>query len=483
MHFSEIFGVDSDALDAYGAFDISLINDLPLFVDPFLLFTSDKPDYQRLHAEIIRYLKFLRDRSVAGEVDDGLLDAWFTFREVRQNWFGFSKVGNGGSGLGEEFGRALNRSLNSIFRSFGDETVTNGSHLEKLCLIKDGVGRDNISDFTTTLIKEFLLDYTQTFARTYVAPEHRRVFNVEKVRFDYDTRSWVRGKYELPAYHCDFVLLTPKDLLTKDEIWINRPELLGRVEEIAEALPNQTLRAQVSQYFHGQLSKKPTDEEVRTARAATLERFPELIEHYIRSKEDTGDQAESVSTQKVRWAETAFIDDIKALRKKLADWTAFYETEGSTLEEARERVLFLKDVIENKDGYRVFYHDGKPINREDHLHLLYRLTWFGTSLDVNREVNNGRGPADYKVSRGARSGTIVEFKLASNSKLKQNLEKQAEIYQRASDAPHALKVILYFTEREHDRVSAILGELKIADSPDVLLIDARRDNKPSASNA
>jgi hypothetical protein len=63
-------------------------------------------------------------------------------------------------------------------------------------------------------------------------------------------------------------------------------------------------------------------------------------------------------------------------------------------------------------------------------------------------VNDGRGPADYKVSRGSGDKTIVEMKLAKNTHLGRNLEKQAEIYQKASDAKSAIKAIIYFTEEE-----------------------------------
>ena len=130
-----------------------LINDLPLFVDPFLLFNSEKLEYQALHEEMIRYLKFLRDKSEQGAIRPGLLEAWYKFPEVKQNWLGYSLVGNKGSGLGMRFARAMRANLASVFSNFGDEQVTHGSHLEKLCLIESGVGRDNISDFTTNLNK------------------------------------------------------------------------------------------------------------------------------------------------------------------------------------------------------------------------------------------------------------------------------------------------------------------------------------------
>jgi hypothetical protein len=143
--------------------------------------------------------------------------------------------------------------------------------------------------------------------------------------------------------------------------------------------------------------------------------------------------------------------------------------------------MFLKDVIENKVGHRLFYVRGRPIRREEDLQILYRLTWLGTPSDVSREVNDGRGPADFKVSRGSPDKTIVELKLASNTKLRRNLQGQAEIYAKASDARGIIKVIIYFSEQEFDRVTRILDELGLSQSPQVVLIDARAENKPSAS--
>ncbi len=60
LYFTDIFNIEEDILDEYGAFNISLINDMPLFVDPFLLFYSTKKEYQKLHEEIINYLIFLK---------------------------------------------------------------------------------------------------------------------------------------------------------------------------------------------------------------------------------------------------------------------------------------------------------------------------------------------------------------------------------------------------------------------------------------
>ena len=98
-------------------------------------------------------------------------------------------------------------------------------------------------------------------------------------------------------------------------------------------------------------------------------------------------------------------------------------------------------------------------------------------------MNDGRGPADFKVSRGSEDKTIIEFKLAKNTQLKRNLQNQTEIYKRASDAKRTIKVIVYFSESELNRVQVILKELHLLTSPDIVLIDAQSDNKPSGSVA
>jgi len=279
IHFSHYFQISPTIIEEYGAFNISLINDLPLFIDPFLLFNSKDPTFIKLHDDIIRYLRFLRRKSVLGEANEGLLRSWYTFREVKQTWLGFSETGNKGSGLGMGFARALNRNLHTIFSNFGTEQITQGSHLEKLCLIREGVGRDNISDFTTNLIKEFLLEYTQTFALRYLRPEQLRRIIVEKVRFNYKTENWGRDTYELPYYDGDYILLTPKNILTRDDNWINKTDLIKDFDRIAVSVSDSQIRAQVNNYLLKQLPKNPTARDKSKAVSATFLEFPELIEY------------------------------------------------------------------------------------------------------------------------------------------------------------------------------------------------------------
>ncbi|MCK1478867.1 hypothetical protein IVB27_30010 [Bradyrhizobium sp. 197] len=486
--FNEYFGIDAETLDSYGALNISIINDLPLFIDPFLLFNSEKDEYRALHDAMIDYLVFLRDRSARGPVSDALLSSWYCFGEVKQNWLGFSISGNGGTGLGMDFARALHSNLHSLFSDFGEEKITEGSHLEKVCLISDGVGRDNISDFTTNLIKDYLCRYTEQFAAQHLKPSDVRQVAVGKTRFKYETETWERATYALPWVNGDFVILTPKDILTRDENWINKGDLVGDFQNIPTAISDSQLRAQVENYFHkildrpGRRRHSSAKERSEAARRTLLE-FPQLIDYYIKLKEQHGDDAADLSAEKVLATEYMFIRQIADIQKTLLRETAFYGTSGGAYEEAHARVGYLKDVIENKGGHRLFYHDGAPVQREKDLQILYRLVWFGTPSDVGTEANDGRGPVDFKISRGAHDKTLVEMKLAKNTQLERNLEKQVPIYQAASDAQNAIKVILYFSVAELRKVNTILKKLDLADNKDIVLIDARDDNKPSGSKA
>lgn len=485
LYFSDFFEIDEDIVESYGAVNISLINDMPLFIDPFLLFNSDSKQYQKIHEDIIMYLLFLQmNAEKFPQAPSGMLSAWYLFPEIKQTWLGFSLSGNSGRGLGRDFGLNLHRGLQTIFKDFGKETITRSSHLEKLCLISKLVGRDKISDFTTNFAKKYLLEYTSEFAGDYLDSSQCRKFNVEKVEFNYETMSWKTKEYLLPCFDDDFVLLTPRDLLTRDDTFINRTDMIRNLRDIAPTVEDSTIRFELNNYFVDVLSKKKKEmsqTEKDEAAVKLIMEYPELIDYYIKYKEENKEEATSISKLVVQEVKQLFNTQLQELTKLLFDRTDFYKVEIDSHEEAYKRVMFLKSVVEDMDGYRLFYLNGNPIKRESDLQIMYRLVWYASELDVNREVNNGRGPVDFKISKGSSNSSLVEFKLASNSKLKNNLVKQVEIYKKASSTNRAIKVILYFSEDEYRKVTKILDELDLQGCKDIILIDAI-NNKPSASN-
>lgn len=216
----------------------------------------------------------------------------------------------------------------------------------------------------------------------------------ERVRFNYDTESWERELFDLPWFDDDYVLLTPRDILTKDDTWINKHDLIRDFDHLPDALPNDALRAQVNNYFRRVLPRNPKKREEDEAAIKTIRQFPALIDAFIKYKEDTGDQAVSTSESKVADSRQLYLEQFRAFVELLAQETPFYKVGGTTHNEAMQRVQYVKDLIENKGAHRLFYLKGKPIEREEDLQILYRFTWYASPLSVSREVNDGRGPAD-----------------------------------------------------------------------------------------
>ncbi|HBZ3660008.1 TPA: hypothetical protein MHK27_25010, partial [Klebsiella pneumoniae] len=207
-------------------------------------------------------------------------------------------------------------------------------------------------------------------------------------------------------------------------------------------ISNDQLRGQLSDYFNRCLPDEAKKKERELAADLTIKNYPSFIDYYIRYKEQNPNGANRESDEKVSETERRYVEAVQLLVNMIFERNEdFFHSKDDTFEETYKRVSYLKQVIENNNGYKVFYLNGVPVKREADLQLMFRLTWFASISDVNSEVDNGRGPVDYKISRGSKDKTLVEFKLASNSKLKQNLANQVKVYESANETKKSIKVI------------------------------------------
>ncbi|MHB1290736.1 MAG: hypothetical protein ACYCY5_00905 [Sulfuricella sp.] len=229
----------------------------------------------------------------------------------------------------------------------------------------------------------FLLEYTQAFAQAHLRPELRWDFPIDKVAFDYEKRRWLRGNYNLPVHGNDFVHLTPKDILTKDDAWINRGDMLNHIEQVYTAMPDPQLRAQIESYFMSRLTEDAGKEDQREAAAATVEKYPVLIDHFIRLKEDCGEEAHRLSGLKVQETQEQFVEQLRALVSLHLQGTEFY-TRGDSYNESMRRVQFLKDVIE-----------------------IFCLGKLITSIIGNADLSRC-----HTAQRTTRTGTVLSFRLS-----------------------------------------------------------------------
>ena len=493
LTFSNYFGIDKKILDKEGLFNVSLISDLPLFIDPFHLFYSDNEEYQKLHEEIIKYLVFLREQSIENqgkEPTKGVIDAYYKFPEISQNWLGFTFLGNKGHGLGRKFALALNQNFFNLFRDFGIKTEAR--HFEKLALVAKKVGRDTISDFTTNLIVGFLAKRTEAFALEYIDQTKTQKFTIKKSSFDYSKKAWIPKTFTLPACNGDYILLTPKDLLTKNDTWINKKDFVDNFSEIPLATPDHALREQLSNYFNKKLDEyaeriidRKTNKEVlsitKKTRAkaswATVDAFPVTIDIYIMLKERHGNEAQEKSKKLVTETENFLENQFHNFAEKV--WSN--GKKPTSYEEAYSRSIYYKECIELKDCYLNLYdNNGNPVD-EDWIQRMFWLVWYGAESDVNRDSNNGLGKPDFAVSQGRKDKTLVEFKLAKSSSLEKNLQNQLKKYKETNKAKEGIWVIIFFTSAEQQKVLEILKRYNLENDKNYILVDARKDNKIPAS--
>ena len=77
--------------------------------------------------------------------------------------------------------------------------------------------------------------------------------------------------------------------------------------------------------------KAPRKNDIVTAVRAVIRKYPELLDYYIRFKEDHGDRAQSVSEKKVEEVYNLFVSDLSKFIISLAKETDFYTKKGDTL--------------------------------------------------------------------------------------------------------------------------------------------------------
>ncbi len=74
-------------------------------------------------------------------------------------------------------------------------------------------------------------------------------------------------------------------------------------------------------------------------------------------------------------------------------------------------------------------------------------------------------------------------KLAKSSSLERNLANQVDIYEAANKTKQSVAVVICYSAADQVKTNRVIKKLKL-DEPDarpLVVIDARSDNKPSAS--
>lgn len=500
MYFSEYFGIDHKLLDDYGAINISLIADIPLFIDPMLIFNSKKEKYKNLHKEIIKYMHFLAKKA-EHNLTNSEIKTWFTFNEVPNNWLGFSMSGNKGQALDMQFAKALYDNISFVI---SNNNISYGQHFEKITLLYPNIGKDKISDMTVNLIKHYLCKYTEEFTLKYLQgnPNVRR-FYVEKCFFNYKTESFESKSYFLPFIKNkhgkdEYILLTPKDILRYDEPSINAKDFVYQMDLIREIIDNQVLRTELDNYIQKAVreyneklektNKKISLQGENKIKKNAFQDFSkdhrELYDYYIKLREKESEQIKNESFSETELQKIKFIDNVELFVEELKK----IKNSSKELDSYHESIRLInnyKECIKKRGCYKLFYDDNRQIiSDEKSLQLYFKFVYYDSKFKIDSETDNGRGPADFVVSYGSNDSTVIEFKLASNRKLSHVFE-QTQIYANANKTKNQLIVIFYFSENEYQRVMKLLKKANHENdiNKNIVLIDCRFKESASKPNS
>jgi hypothetical protein len=249
------------------------VEDLPLCIDPFLLYKSRDPELRRLHDLVVRHFGAGVDAIRRGNIDEAerILD----FPEVSEIGFGYGSKNKRGSGLGTILQKLLIDSL-----TMSPAILERGvRHVEEMQLISPGIGPDRVGDIASNILKSYLIDYTQRQCAIHDIPIERNV-PLEHV-FDPGDGVWQDGYFDLPINASDGrpVLLVPRRIV-RQLPWINY-ENFAKTEfraYLAAKNPASGIRG----------THSPSKTEVTsTSRVKTS-----LIDNYVRQREQMAAEAQ-----------------------------------------------------------------------------------------------------------------------------------------------------------------------------------------------
>jgi hypothetical protein len=157
------------------------------------------------------------------------------------------------------------------------------------------------------------------------------------------------------------------------------------------------------------------------------------------------------------------------------------EVTCETVHEVVRRICkHFKRLVEDKSLCELLYDPaGKPLKERAAQRLFYGVAdayCQAADLDLTAESNGGRGPVDFKISRGYNCRVNVETKLSTNNLVK-GFEKQLPIYDAAEQAYSSILLVI----RVHDSVTNVDKLLNTSDArlrtgarcPEVFFVDGR----------
>ena len=383
-----------------------------------------------------------------------------------------------GSGTGPKVAREIADTLD-LARQYG--------HIEDLAsiagfnLFSSGIGLDRISDILCNILKHRFIQYTQKIStKLGIATEP---VAVKHPGWDRKRSRWLPdSEIELPkSPFGGGVLLAPERFLkeiptvTPDEFWkwaeAHEAHLLRQdfSYEIAQGL-NQADRRVLARRFARKYPDKVADYLRLVAQMPHLPYDVEIDPKGLVFWRETGEAAGKASP--ITSAEVP---------TQQCEFPAFVELLATRFQHA----------VENTDLWRALWAAGSP-QKEEVIQAIAGAMWTeacrAAQVDISQEVNRGRGPVDFKFSKGWEDRALLEVKVIRSSGFFKGAATQLPQYMKTEQISYGVYLCVgHYDEdfassrikRVEDTITTLAKEKGIKIK--LVLVDARRHNKTSAS--
>jgi hypothetical protein len=448
-----------------GAFDAVLDVDSLLFVDPLLLRKTRIPEFKRSYAKVEAKFKgigkLLKHSRTVGDPFWAQAEREFRFPEVQGLCIGYSGTGTGGAGMGPGLRAAVLRTGKAIIEAGNEDPEI----FELMGLFQENVGPDRISDMVARIIIDDIAAYTtRIFSRLGIA--------TSAIPFENNTVDSVENPFSGEP-----ILLVPRSVLR------DLPIAHSWSEISIVAQMNRELREELNTFIGDtwQLhAMKKVD-----LRQLILE-HPDLLADLVaayRDVEPTEYDFDRDPAGEVVWYR-ASKDAVSSFPLKLT-----LPSEPSA-EDVLRLVIHIcqhfRQLLEANGLNSLLYDNGKPKHESAAQKLFFGIAdsyCAANNVDLSREANAGRGPVDFKLSKGYGNRVVVEAKLSTNKRLMHGISQQLVDYQDAEGSSVAVYLVIDVggSRRQLDRLKKHLHSQRGAGLrlPEVIFVDARP--KPSAS--
>lgn len=203
-----------------------LDEDIPLYMDPFLLWKSPSQQDNALHGSITNSFNYLGKLFTKNEDE-----AISTLKEISEcDEVG---LGNSKSKRGKRIGDKMARSILSTFEDIPQIQDNGFTHFELLQLLIEDFSKDRVSDISCNLLKSFLIDYTIQQCTKFSIPTE----NTEIQFFDNRKLKFLDEQVNLPVNPNtkEPILLLPKRWL-RFIPWINFEDFYNNYIKISDKI-------------------------------------------------------------------------------------------------------------------------------------------------------------------------------------------------------------------------------------------------------